>query len=197
MAAEEQSPPTPQAAPVQPEVPPVTPVVATAPEDRMALLERFLHLRTPMFYGDYDLDKAESWVHELERTFETMDCTDQDQFLETFHGEYFPDYACRETRDQFHELTRGDLSVAQYHQRWAMAGHLCDTLGLAVARATALERECLFQPQQGGGSVRSTPYQHPSGSRGSVPSSFSLRTGGAGLTSKLKKLFSRGGRWHY
>ncbi|MQM01927.1 hypothetical protein Taro_034687 [Colocasia esculenta] len=50
-----------------------------APEDRMALLERFLCLWPPMFYGDYDPDKAESWVHELDRTFETMDCADQDQ----------------------------------------------------------------------------------------------------------------------
>ncbi|MQM16776.1 hypothetical protein Taro_049739 [Colocasia esculenta] len=83
MAAEEQPPPTPQAAPVQPEVPPVvrqqTPVAAVAPEDRMALLEMFLHLRPPTFSSDHDPDRAESWVHELERTFETMDCAELDQ----------------------------------------------------------------------------------------------------------------------
>ncbi|MQL68054.1 hypothetical protein Taro_000302 [Colocasia esculenta] len=83
MAAEEQPPPTPQAALVQPEVPPVvrqqTPIAAIAPEDRTALLERFLHLRPPMFYGDYDLDKAESWVRELEHTFKTMDCANQNR----------------------------------------------------------------------------------------------------------------------
>ncbi|MQL89918.1 hypothetical protein Taro_022500 [Colocasia esculenta] len=83
MAAEEEPPPTPQAAPVQPEVPPVvrqqTPVAAAAPEDRTVLLERFLHLRPPTFVGDRDPDRAESWVHELERTFETMDCAELDQ----------------------------------------------------------------------------------------------------------------------
>ncbi|MQM14446.1 hypothetical protein Taro_047380 [Colocasia esculenta] len=83
MAAEEQPPPTPQAAPVQPEVPPVvrkqTPAAAAAPEDRNVLLERFLHLRPPTFVGDRDPDRAESWVHELERTFETMDCAELDQ----------------------------------------------------------------------------------------------------------------------
>ncbi|MQL70732.1 hypothetical protein Taro_003050 [Colocasia esculenta] len=63
-------------------------------EDRIALLERFLRLRPPMFHGEYDLDKAESWTHELERIFETMECVEEDQqFSEVFHGEYFPDYA--------------------------------------------------------------------------------------------------------
>ncbi|MQM06719.1 hypothetical protein Taro_039547 [Colocasia esculenta] len=84
MAVEEQPPPTPQAAPIQPEVPPVvrqqTPVAAAALEDRMALLERFLHLWPPTFSGDRDPNRAESWVHELERTFETMDCVDLDQW---------------------------------------------------------------------------------------------------------------------
>ncbi|MQL68562.1 hypothetical protein Taro_000800 [Colocasia esculenta] len=130
---------TPHAAPVQPEVPPVvrhqTPVAAAALEDRTVLLERFLHLRPPNFFGDRDPDRTESWVHELERTFETMDCAEVDQvrlgvyqlkgsthewwrpmrktsfqgrrldqitwveFLVSFHGEFFPDYACRERRD--------------------------------------------------------------------------------------------------
>ncbi|MQM07255.1 hypothetical protein Taro_040092 [Colocasia esculenta] len=60
-------------------------------EDRTTVLERFLHLRPPMFFGEYDPDKAESWTHELERTFETMECTEEDQ---------------------------GDLTVTQYHQRF-------------------------------------------------------------------------------
>ncbi|MQM06374.1 hypothetical protein Taro_039195, partial [Colocasia esculenta] len=130
MAAEEQPPPTPQAAPVRPEVPPVvrqqTPVAAAAPEDRMALLERFLRLRPPTFSGDRDPNIAESWVHELERTFETMDCAELDQvrrldqinwaeFLVAFHGEFLLDYVCRERRDMFHELVQGDLIVGQYH----------------------------------------------------------------------------------
>ncbi|MQM22632.1 hypothetical protein Taro_055687 [Colocasia esculenta] len=147
VAAEEQPRPTPQAALVQPEVPPVvrqqTPVAVAAPEDRTALLERFLHLRPPNFSGDRDPDRAESWVHELERTFEAMDCAEQNQ--------------------------------------------------VAVARAMPLEREYHFQPQQSGGSGRSSPYQCPPGSRGSVSSSSSSGTGGAGMTSKLKKLFYRGG----
>ncbi|MQM20898.1 hypothetical protein Taro_053927, partial [Colocasia esculenta] len=42
-------------------------------EDRTTLLERFLHLRLPMFFGEYDPDKAESWTHELEHTFETKE----------------------------------------------------------------------------------------------------------------------------
>ncbi|MQL68669.1 hypothetical protein Taro_000956 [Colocasia esculenta] len=85
---------------------------------RAVLLERFLRLRPSVFYHDYDLDRAESWMHELERTFETMKCTEEDQkFLEVFHGEYFLDYARRERPDQFHELVQGDLNVAQYHQR--------------------------------------------------------------------------------
>ncbi|MQL91281.1 hypothetical protein Taro_023897 [Colocasia esculenta] len=32
-----------------------------------------------MFHGEYDLDMAESWTHELERIFETMECTEEDQ----------------------------------------------------------------------------------------------------------------------
>ncbi|MQL89000.1 hypothetical protein Taro_021574 [Colocasia esculenta] len=128
-----------------------------------------------------------------------------ERFLEVFHNKYFPDYACCERRDQFHELTQGKLTVActerfisglRSELRWAMAGHLCDTLAVAVARATALERECWFQPQQGEGSARSTLYQRRSGSRGSVSSSSSLGTGGGGLTSKMK-LFTRGGRRRY
>ncbi|MQM19773.1 hypothetical protein Taro_052785 [Colocasia esculenta] len=47
-------------------------------EDRNTLLERFLRLR-PMFAGEYDPNKAESWTHELERIFETMECTEEDQ----------------------------------------------------------------------------------------------------------------------
>ncbi|MQL93529.1 hypothetical protein Taro_026171 [Colocasia esculenta] len=57
----------------------LTPAVAAALEDRTTLLERFLHLQPPTFYNDYDPDQAESWVHELECTFETMDCAEQDQ----------------------------------------------------------------------------------------------------------------------
>ncbi|MQL98074.1 hypothetical protein Taro_030774 [Colocasia esculenta] len=48
-------------------------------EDRTALLERFLRLRPPMFFGEYDPDKAESWTHEMECTFKTMECTEEDQ----------------------------------------------------------------------------------------------------------------------
>ncbi|MQL80972.1 hypothetical protein Taro_013427, partial [Colocasia esculenta] len=213
MAAEEQPQPTPQAVPVQPEVPPVvrqqTPAAAAAAalEDRTVILERFLRLRPPTFVGDRDPDRAESWVNELEHTFETMDCAELDQgrrleqiswqqFLEAFLGEYLPDYVCPERRDLFHELVQGDLTVGQYYQRflqllrhvphvpaseqarterfisglrpdfrWAMAGHLCNTLSVAVARAMALERECRFQPQQSGGSGRSSLYQRPAGSR--------------------------------
>ncbi|MQM12920.1 hypothetical protein Taro_045841 [Colocasia esculenta] len=186
----------------------------TVMEDRTALLERFLHLLPPMFSGEYDLDKAESWTHELEHIFETMECAEEDQvrvavyqikgvahewwrvqrqthfqgqrldhitwqrFLEVFHGEYFPDYARRERRDQFHELVQGDLIVSQYHQRfirllrhvphvasseqacaerfiaglrpdlrWGVTAHMCNTLGEAMAKATALSRET-WQPQQ-------------------------------------------------
>ncbi|MQM11185.1 hypothetical protein Taro_044088 [Colocasia esculenta] len=55
----------------------------TITEDRTALLERFLRLRPPMFFGEYDPDKAESWTHELERTFETMECVEEDQDFTT------------------------------------------------------------------------------------------------------------------
>ncbi|MQM19218.1 hypothetical protein Taro_052218 [Colocasia esculenta] len=48
-------------------------------EDRTALLETFLHLCPSVFYGDYDPDRVESWTHELERTFETMECAEKDQ----------------------------------------------------------------------------------------------------------------------
>ncbi|MQL90716.1 hypothetical protein Taro_023310, partial [Colocasia esculenta] len=122
-----------------------------------------------MFFGEYDPDKAESWTHELEHTFETMECAKEDQI---FHDEYFPDYTRRERRDQFHELVQGDLTVTQYHQRfvqllrhvphvasseqacaerfiaelrpdlrWGVTAHMCSTLGEAVAKATTLERE--------------------------------------------------------
>ncbi|MQM09201.1 hypothetical protein Taro_042068 [Colocasia esculenta] len=146
-----------------------------------------------MFHGEYGPDKAESWTHELERIFKTMECAEEDQvrlavyqlkgaaqewwrvqrqthfqgqrldqiswqlFSEVFHGEYFPDYARRERRDQFHELVQGDLTVSQYHQRfiarlrpdlrWGVMAHMCTTLGEAVAKATALDREA-WQPQQ-------------------------------------------------
>ncbi|MQL71739.1 hypothetical protein Taro_004088 [Colocasia esculenta] len=33
-----------------------------------------------MFFGDYDSNRAASWTHELERTFETMECAEEDQF---------------------------------------------------------------------------------------------------------------------
>ncbi|MQM12914.1 hypothetical protein Taro_045833 [Colocasia esculenta] len=198
---------------------------AAVSETRTALLERFLRLRPPMFHSEYDPDKAESWTHELERIFETMECAEEDQvrlavyqlkgaahewwrvqrqthfqgqrldqiswqqFSEVFHGEYFPDYARRERRDQFHELVQGDLTVSQYHQRfvrllrhvphvagsdqacaerfiaglrpdlrWGVTAHMCTTLGEAVAKATALDREA-WQPQQqqqGGASSRSS-----------------------------------------
>ena len=48
-------------------------------EARTALLERFLHLRPPMFHSEYDPYKAESWTHELERIFETMESAEEDQ----------------------------------------------------------------------------------------------------------------------
>ncbi|MQM05017.1 hypothetical protein Taro_037823 [Colocasia esculenta] len=51
----------------------------TVTEDRTALLERFFHLRPPMFSCEYDLDNVESWTHELERTFETMEGAEEDQ----------------------------------------------------------------------------------------------------------------------
>ncbi|MQL72657.1 hypothetical protein Taro_004976 [Colocasia esculenta] len=48
--------------------------------------------------------------------------------------------------------------------RWGMTTHMCATLGVAVAKATALERET-WQPQQqqqqGRASSRTTPYQRP------------------------------------
>ncbi|MQL93362.1 hypothetical protein Taro_026010 [Colocasia esculenta] len=47
-------------------------------EDRTTLLERFLRLRPPMFSGEYDPDKAESWTHELECIFETMERAEED-----------------------------------------------------------------------------------------------------------------------
>ncbi|MQM08922.1 hypothetical protein Taro_041780 [Colocasia esculenta] len=220
-----------------------------------------------MFFGEYDPDKAESWTQEMERTFKTMECAEEDQvrlvvyqlkgvahewwrvqrqthfqgqqldhitwqwFLEVFHGEYFPDYARRERRDMFHKLVQGNLTISQYHQRfvqllrhvpyvagseqacverfiaglrpdlrWGVTAHMCTTLGEAVAKATALERETLQpqqQQQQGGASSRSSPYQRPAGSRGSTTSSSS----GSGsfsssrIRSKFKQLSTReGGR---
>ncbi|MQL99729.1 hypothetical protein Taro_032455 [Colocasia esculenta] len=82
------------------------------------------HPRTARrFWRDRDSDRAESWVHELERTFETMDSAVLHQitwveFLVAFHGEFLPDYVFRERRDLFHELVQGDLTVGQYHQRF-------------------------------------------------------------------------------
>ncbi|MQL99012.1 hypothetical protein Taro_031722 [Colocasia esculenta] len=201
-------------------------------EDRTTLLERFLRLRPPMFHGEYDPDKAESWTHELERIFKTMECAEEDQrFSEVFHGEYFPDYAQRERRDQFHTLVQDDLTVSQYHQRfvwllrhvphvagsdqacaerfiaglrpdlrWGVMAHMCTTLGEAMAKATALDRET-WQPQQQqqqqqrGASSRSSPYQRPAGSRGSATSSSSGSgsSDGAGIRSQFRKLSTRGG----
>ncbi|MQL70530.1 hypothetical protein Taro_002836, partial [Colocasia esculenta] len=240
---------------------------AAVSEARTALLERFLRLRPPMFHGEYDPDKAESWTHELERIFETMECAEEDQvrlavyqlkgaahewwrvqrqthfqgqrldqiswqqFSEVFHGEYFPDYARRERRDQFHELVQGDLTISQYHQRfvwllrhvphvvgsdhacaerfiaglrpdlrWGVTAHMCTTLGEAVAKATALDREA-WQPQQqqqqqqGGASSRSSPYQRPAGSRRSATSSSSGSgsSDSSGIRSQFRKLSTRGG----
>ncbi|MQM13842.1 hypothetical protein Taro_046768 [Colocasia esculenta] len=53
-------------------------------EDRTTLLEMFLCLRPLMFHGEYDPDKAESWTHELERIFETMECVEEDQYHQRF-----------------------------------------------------------------------------------------------------------------
>ncbi|MQL81552.1 hypothetical protein Taro_014012 [Colocasia esculenta] len=200
-------------------------------EDRTTLLERFLRLRPPMFHGEYDPDKVESWTHELEHIFETMECAEEGQwFSEVFNGEYFPDYARRERRDQFHALVQDDLTVSQYHQRfvqllrhvphvagsdqacaerfivglrpdlrWGVMAHMCTTLGEAVAKATALDRET-WQPQQqqqqqGGASSKSSPYQHPVGSRGSATSSSygSGSFSSAGIRSQFRKLSTRGG----
>ncbi|MQL82467.1 hypothetical protein Taro_014944 [Colocasia esculenta] len=47
--------------------------------NRTALLERLLRLRSPMFHGEYDPNKAESWTYELERIHETIECTEEDQ----------------------------------------------------------------------------------------------------------------------
>ncbi|MQL94482.1 hypothetical protein Taro_027139 [Colocasia esculenta] len=196
MAVEEQPPATPQAAPVQPEVPPMvwqqTPVAMAAPEDLTALLERFLRLWPPMFYGDYDPDKVESWVHELERTFKTMDCTKQDQYHQRFVQllRHIPHMATSEQA-----RTKRFISALRSELRWAMADHLCDTLGLAVARATSLERECRFQPQQGGDLARSTPYQRPLGSRGSVSSSSSSGIGAVPPTQQAQHLQQHQGQF--
>ncbi|MQL71033.1 hypothetical protein Taro_003350 [Colocasia esculenta] len=107
-------------------------------EGRTALLERFLRLRPPMFHGEYDPDKAESWTHELERIFKTMECAEEDQrFSEVFLGEYFLDHARRSDQacaEKFIVGLRPDL-------RWGVTAHTCTTLGEAVAKATALDKE--------------------------------------------------------
>ncbi|MQL88344.1 hypothetical protein Taro_020901, partial [Colocasia esculenta] len=191
-------------------------------KDRTALLERFLHLRPPMFHGEYDPDKAESWTHELERIFETMECTEEDQVR----------LAVYQLKGAAHEWWIGDLTVSQYHQRfvrllrhvphvagsdqacaerfivrlgpdlrWGVTAHMCTTLGEAVAKATTLDREA-WQPQQqqqqqqqGGASSRSSPYQRPAGSRGSATSSSSGSgsSGSSKLRSKFKQMSTRGG----
>ncbi|MQL99257.1 hypothetical protein Taro_031977 [Colocasia esculenta] len=67
-----------------------------------------------------------------------------------------------------------------------------------MAKATALERET-WQPQQqqqqGGASSRTTPYQHPAGSRGSATSSSSGSgsSGSFSLRSRFKQMTTRGG----
>ncbi|MQM12913.1 hypothetical protein Taro_045831 [Colocasia esculenta] len=143
-------------------------------EDWTALLERFLHLRPPMFHGKYDPGKAESWTHELERIFETMECAEEDQ----------------ECVERFIAGLRPDM-------RWGVTSHMCTTLGEAVAKATALDRET-WQPQQqqqGGASSRSSPYQHPAGSHGSATSSSSCSgsSGSAEIRWQFRKLSTRGG----
>ncbi|MQM12120.1 hypothetical protein Taro_045037 [Colocasia esculenta] len=222
-------------------------------EDRTALLERFLRLRPPMFHGEYDPDKAESWTHELERIFGTMECAEEDQvrlavyqlkgaahewwrvqrqthfqgqrldhiswqrFSEVFHGEYFPDYARRERRDQFHALVQDNLTVSQYHQRFVrflrhvphvagsdqacaerfIAGLRPDLRwGVTAHMCTTLGEAVAkattldretWQP--------SSPYQRPVGSRGSATSSSSSSgsSGGARIRSQFRKLSTRGG----
>ncbi|MQL88606.1 hypothetical protein Taro_021178 [Colocasia esculenta] len=194
---------------------------AAVSEARIALLERFLRLRPPMFHAEYDPDKAESLTHELERIFETMECAEEDQqFSEVFHSEYFLDYARRERRDQFHELVQGDLTVSQYHQRfvrllrhephvagsdqacaerfiaglrpdlrWGVTAHMFTTLGEAVAKATALDREA-WQPQQQqqGGASSSSGSCLLAGVDGAVSRGVSL-----GLqSSQYSRVLSRG-----
>ncbi|MQL84385.1 hypothetical protein Taro_016887 [Colocasia esculenta] len=39
-----------------------------------------------MFFGEYDPDKAESWTHKLDYTFETMECAEEDQCDFLFFG---------------------------------------------------------------------------------------------------------------
>ncbi|MQL86776.1 hypothetical protein Taro_019310, partial [Colocasia esculenta] len=150
-------------------------------EDKTALLERFLHLRPPMFHVYQLKGAAHEWWRVQRQTHfqgQRLDHITWQQFSEVFHGEYFPDYARRERRDQFHALVQDDLTVSQYYQRfvqllryvphvagsdqacaerfiaglrpdlrWGVTAHMCTTLGEAVAKATALDRE-IWQPQQ-------------------------------------------------
>ncbi|MQL72692.1 hypothetical protein Taro_005035 [Colocasia esculenta] len=143
------------------------------------------------------------------------------QFSEVFHGEYFPDYARRERRDQFHELVQGDLTVSQYHQRFVrllrhvphvagsdqacaerfIAGLRPDlrwgvTAHMCTTLGEAVDREAWQQQQQqGGASSRSSPYQRPAGSRGSATSSSSGSgsSGSSGIRSQFRELSTRGG----
>ncbi|MQM05086.1 hypothetical protein Taro_037892, partial [Colocasia esculenta] len=135
-------------------------------KDRTALLERFLHLRTPMFFGEYDPDKAESWMHKLEHKFETMEFAEEDQ----------SDLTVTQYHQGFVRLLRHVPHVASSEQacaerfiaglrpdmRWGVTAEMCDTLREVVAKAATLEREnwqSQQQQQQGGASSRSSPYQ--------------------------------------
>ncbi|MQM20980.1 hypothetical protein Taro_054010 [Colocasia esculenta] len=149
-----------------------------------------------MFFGDYDLDKAESWMHELEHTFETMECAEEDQgdlIVTRYHQRFVrllrhvphvagSEQACAE---RFIAGLRPDL-------RWGVTAHMCATLGEAMAKATALERET-WQPQQqqqGGASSRTSSYQRPANSRGSATSSSSGlgSSGSSDLRSKFRQM---------
>ncbi|MQL88109.1 hypothetical protein Taro_020673 [Colocasia esculenta] len=70
----------------------------------------------------YQLKRAahEWWRVQRQTHFQgqRLDHITWQHFSEVFHGEYFPDYAQPERRDQFHALVQGDLTVSQYHQRF-------------------------------------------------------------------------------
>ncbi|MQL69247.1 hypothetical protein Taro_001532 [Colocasia esculenta] len=118
-----------------------------------------------VFHGEYFSDYARR-----ERRDQFQELVQGDLTVSQYHQRFVrllrhvphvagSDQACAE---RFIAGLRPDL-------RWGVTAHMCTTLGEAVAKATALDREAWqpqqqHQQQQGGASSRSSPYQHPSGS---------------------------------
>ncbi|MQL82488.1 hypothetical protein Taro_014946 [Colocasia esculenta] len=64
-----------------PYVAPVPPPPPVAAEEPVMQIEKFLRLQPPTYTGGPNSDRAEHWIHEIERVFTTMRCPEVDKVV--------------------------------------------------------------------------------------------------------------------